>query len=282
MTEALSADRLSFGYSGRPLLKDFCLTLARAEFAGLIGPNGAGKTTLLRLLTGVIPPDSGRVLVGGRDLSGLTPRECARTLAVVPQESRILFEYSVLEVVLMGRFAHLGMLGIESAKDVELARRSLAEMGMESHASRLLNELSSGERQRVLIARALAQEPEILLLDEPTSFLDLKHRLQIYDILVRLNRGRGMAILIISHDLNLAARHCRLLWLMRGGKIVAQGTPREVIRTEVIRDVYGTDAEVQTDPRTGTPFILPYPVENEIRKSTIEPDHRRSTRRRTP
>lgn len=267
MTEALTADRISFAYSRRPLFRDFSLILSRGEFAGLIGPNGAGKTTLLRLLTGVLPPDRGRVLVGGRELSNLTARECARTLAVVPQESRILFDYSVLEVVLMGRFAHLGLLGIESEKDVALARRSLHEVGMEAYASRLLNELSSGERQRVLIARALAQEPEVLLLDEPTSFLDLKNRLQIYEILVRLNRERDMAILIISHDLNLASRHCRLLWLMRDGKIVAQGAPGEVIRAEVIREVYGTDAEVQTDPRTGTPFILPYPVEGGSRDS---------------
>jgi iron complex transport system ATP-binding protein len=260
LTDALSAERITFAYPGRPLFHELSLALSDGELAGLIGPNGSGKTTLLRILTGIVRPDSGRVILLGEDLEHLTPRGRARILAVVPQESRLLFDYTVLEVALMGRFAHLGLLGMETREDTEIAERCLAEVGMEQAASRPLNELSSGERQRVYVARALAQQPRVLLLDEPTSFLDLKHRLQIYEILARLNRERKLAVLVISHDLNLAARYCRRLHLIREGALAASGPPSEVITGAVIREVYGTDAEVGRDPRTGSPFIIPYPA----------------------
>jgi iron complex transport system ATP-binding protein len=260
LTDVLAAERIAFAYPGRPLFRDLSIVLQEGDIAGLIGPNGSGKTTLLRILTGVLRPDSGRVLLRGEDLSALSGRSRARSLAVVPQESRTLFDYTVLEVVLMGRFAHLGLWGIESREDAEIAGRCLAEVGMDDAGSRSLNELSSGERQRVYIARALAQQPRILLLDEPTSFLDLKHRLQIYEILARLNRETGLAVLAISHDLNLAARYCRKLHLIRDGVISASGSPAEVITGAAIREVYGTDAEIGKDPRTGTPFVIPYPA----------------------
>jgi ABC-type cobalamin/Fe3+-siderophores transport system ATPase subunit len=259
LTDALAAERIDFDYPGRPFFRGLSLALAEGELAGLIGPNGSGKTTLLRILSGVLRPGSGRVLLQGKDLEALPPRSRAQILAVVPQESRTLFDYTVLEVALMGRFAHLGLLGMESREDVEIAQRCLAEVGMERAASRSLNELSSGERQRVYIARALTQQPGVLLLDEPTSFLDLKHRLQTYEILARLNRERGLTVLAISHDLNLAARYCRRLHLIRDGAIAASGSPAEVITGASIREVYGTDAEIGKDPRTGAPFVIPYP-----------------------
>jgi iron complex transport system ATP-binding protein len=259
LTDALAAERLTFAYSGRPIFREFSLSLADGELAGLIGPNGSGKTTLLRILTGVLRPDSGRVLLYGEDLERISPRNRARMLAVVPQESRTLFDYTVLEVALMGRFAHLGLLGMESREDVAIAEESLAEVGMDRVVSCSLNELSSGERQRVYVARALAQQPRVLLLDEPTSFLDLKYRLQIYEILARLNRERDLTVLTISHDLNLAARYCRKLHLIREGRLAASGAPPEVITGAVIREVYGTDSEIGKDPRTGSPFVIPYP-----------------------
>jgi len=258
LTDALSAERITFAYPGRPLFQDFSLALEGGGFAGLIGPNGSGKTTLLRILTGILRPASGKVRLFGDDISGLSERSRARRLAVVPQESRILFDFSVMETALMGRFAHLGILGLETRNDVEVVMRSLREVGMDGAASRRLNELSSGERQRVLMARALAQEPRVILLDEPTSFLDLKHRLQTYEILSRLNRSRNITILIVSHDLNLAARYCRTLWLVQEGKLVASGSPSEVITPEAIRAVYSTEVEVGRDPRTGSPFVIPY------------------------
>ncbi len=263
MTDILAAERISFSYPERPLFRDLSLAFSEGEFAGLIGPNGSGKTTLLRILTGVLRPDSGRVLLAGSSLARLTPRDRARMLAVVPQESRTLFDYTVLEVALMGRFSHLGLWGMESREDVEIAARSLAEVAMDHAADRPLNELSSGERQRVYVARALTQEPRVLLLDEPTSFLDLKHRLQIYEILARLNRERGLTVLAVSHDLNLAARYCRKLHLIREGALAASGPPPEVITGGTIREVYGTDAEIGKDPRTGSPYVISYPASPE-------------------
>jgi len=258
LTDALSVERITFAYPGRPLFRDFSLALEDGGFAGLIGPNGSGKTTLLRILTGILRPAFGKVRLFGDEISRLSERSRARRLAVVPQESRILFNFSVMETALMGRFAHLGIMGMETRNDVEVVTRSLRDVGMDGAASRRLNELSSGERQRVLMARALAQEPRVILLDEPTSFLDLKHRLQTYEILSRLNRSRSIAVLIVSHDLNLAARYCRTLWLVQEGRLVASGSPSEVITPEAIRAVYSTEVEIGKDPRTGSPFVIPY------------------------
>ena len=260
MTDALSAERIRFAHPGRRLFQDFSFSLPEGEFGGLIGPNGSGKTTLLRILTGILRPSAGIVRLFGKDVSQISERARAQQLAVVPQESRMLFDFSVLEVALMGRFAHLGILGIEQPRDLEIASSALSEVGMAHAASRRLNELSSGERQQVHIARALTQEPRVLILDEPTSFLDLKHRLQIYETLSRLHRERGMTILTISHDLNLAARYCRALWLLQEGRVAATGAPESVIRPSVIREVYGAEVEVGRDPRTGSPFIIPYPA----------------------
>ena len=261
MTEALSARGLDFGYPSRPLFRDFSFDLSQGDFAGIIGPNGAGKTTLLNLLSGATKPHSGAVFLLDQDMRRRTARERARLLAVVPQESHVLFPFSVLEVVLMGRFPHLGILGMESVEDERHALRCLAEVGMDDFAGRPLNALSSGERQRVFIARALAQEPRILLLDEPTTFLDLKHRLRIYEILSRLNQAQKLTILTISHDLNLAARYCRRLWLLKNGAVLARGWPGEVLTAERIRQAYGADVEVARDPRSGAPFIIPYPLQ---------------------
>ena len=162
------------------LFDGLSVAVAAGEFVGLLGPNGAGKTTLLRLLAGLLPPANGEIRLAGRPLADYRPRERARLLASVPQENALLFEFSVLEVVLMGRAPHLGALSLEGQADLEAAREALGEVGLDSLADRPLSALSSGERQRALIARALAQRPRVLLLDEPTAFLDLKHRLQIY------------------------------------------------------------------------------------------------------
>lgn len=261
MTEALSARAIDFGYPSRPLFQSFSFDLLQGEFAGIIGPNGAGKTSLLNLLSGARKPQRGGVFLLGKDLARLAARARARHLAVVPQESHVLFPFSVLEVVLMGRFPHLGILGMESTDDERQALRCLAEVGMDDAAGRPLHALSSGERQRVFLARALAQEPRILLLDEPTTFLDLKHRLRIYEILSGLHRERGLTILTISHDLNLAGRYCRRLWLLKDGAVLARGSPEEVLTQERIREAYGADVEVARDPRSGAPFIIPYPIQ---------------------
>ncbi len=258
MTEALAARELRFGYGGgRALIEHFSISLPEGSFTGILGPNGAGKTTLLKLLSGTLRPEAGSVHLFGRPLAAVPARDRAQAIAVVPQESRVLFPFTCLEIVLMARFSRLGILGMERAEDEELARRCLEEVEMASSADRPLNLLSSGERQRVLIARALAQQPRVLLLDEPTTYLDLKHRLKTYDTLARLNRG-GVTVLTISHDPSLVARACRRLVLLKDARVLTEGTPEEVLTPRWIRSAYGTGAEIARDPRTGSPVVIPY------------------------
>ncbi len=255
----LSARRLQFRHpdATAPLFEGLTLDVVAGDFLAIIGPNGSGKTTLLRLLSGSLAPRSGDVLLEGRPVRAIPPRARARILAVVPQEEAVLFNFSVLEVVLMGRAPHLGPWGLERAADFDLARVALRVMDLGGQEGRRLRELSSGERQRALIARALAQVPRVLLLDEPTAFLDLRHRLQIYDILGRMNRDRGLTVVFVSHDLNMAARHAVRLAVLDGGRIAADGTPGSVLTTDLIRDVYGTEARVERDPVTGAPYVIP-------------------------
>ncbi|HEU4402254.1 MAG TPA: ABC transporter ATP-binding protein [Candidatus Polarisedimenticolia bacterium] len=256
--EILVARALRFGHPGTDLLFDgLTMRIAAGEFLGIIGPNGSGKTTLLRLLCGILAPDGGEVILAGRPIRAYPPRERARLVAFVPQESRLVFDFNVLEVVLMGRSPHLGLLGLERPADFALARAALKALDLEGKEEARLRDLSSGERQRALIARALAQEPRLLLLDEPTAFLDLKHRLQIHDILRRLNRERGLTVVTVSHDLNLAARYGSRLLLLHRGRLAADGPPAAVLVPELIRSVYETEVAVQSDPVTGAPYLIP-------------------------
>ncbi len=254
----LVARGLSFRHpGGPPLFEDLSIRITSGEMLGVIGPNGSGKTTLLRLLAGTLLPGSGEVILAGRPARALPPRERARLVAVVPQESHLLFNYGVLEVVLMGRAPHLGLFGLEGPEDFAAARAALRQVDLAEDEEKHLNQLSSGERQRALIARALAQEPRLLLLDEPTAFLDLKHRLQIYEILRRLNRTRGLTVVAVSHDLNLAARYGDRLILLHRGRLLAEGPPPAVLTPELIREAYETEARVEIDPATGAPYLIP-------------------------
>lgn len=255
----LAAHGIRFRHHGAaaPLFDGLSLAVAPSEFLGVIGPNGSGKTTLLRLLSGVAAPEAGEVRLLGRPVRAIAPRERARLVAVVFQETRVLFNFSVLEIALMGRAPRLGRWGLERPEDFAAARAALREMDLADQEDKPLQELSSGERQRALIARALAQEPRILLMDEPTAFLDLKHRLQIYEILVRLNRDRGLTVVTTSHDLNLAARYGSRLVLLHCGRLAADGPPATVLTPGRIREVYETDARVERDPMTGAPYVVP-------------------------
>ncbi len=255
----LEARDLRFRHPGAalPLFDALSIAVAPGESLGLIGPNGSGKTTLVRLLSGILAPDGGEVRLEGHAIRSISPRQRARIVAVVPQESSLLFNFSVLEVVLMGRAPHLGLFGLEGPRDFAAARAALAETDLAGEERKSLRELSSGERQRALIARALAQDPRVLILDEPTAFLDLKHRLQIHEILRRLNRKNGLTVVSVSHDLNLAALYASRLVLLHRGRLVADGTPEEVLTPERVRAVYETEVRVETDPDTGTPFLVP-------------------------
>lgn len=248
---------ISFAYDGTPLFSGLTVAIAPGEMAGLIGANGSGKTTLLKLISGVLRPGAGRVTAGGREVAAIPPTERARRLAVVPQESRLIFDFTVLEVVLMGRAARLGLLGVEGREDLEAARRALEWAGILHLAGRPVGRLSGGERQLAFVARALAQEPGLLLLDEPTAYLDIRHRLEIYRILHQLNRDEGLTVLTTSHDINLAARYCPRLILLKEGRVVADGPTEEVFREEILTQVYDTPLRVLRDPESGSSLALP-------------------------
>jgi iron complex transport system ATP-binding protein len=254
----LRADAVSFGYGDSGfLLSDASVAIAPGSLTGLLGPNGCGKTTLLKLLCGVVRPRSGRVLLGDRPLTAMTRRELARHVAVVPQETHPAFEYSVTEMVMMGRHPHLGPFQLEGPADFDVAREALAATGTAHLASRNYMTLSGGEKQRVIIASALAQATNILLLDEPTASLDLGYQLEIAGLLARLNRVRQVTMVLATHDLNLAASLCDRLVVMRGGRVLAQGATSDVLTGAMVRQLYDVDADVQFNPRAGHLTVVP-------------------------
>jgi iron complex transport system ATP-binding protein len=261
----LQADNVSFGYSrlrtsgaspGFELL-DVTLRIPKRSLTALLGPNGGGKTTLVSLLAGVLRPQQGRVLLDGVDVSTLTRRQVARRVAVVPQETHPAFDYTVMEMVLMGRHPHLGAFAIEGPEDIGIAEDALAATGTATLAARNYMTLSGGEKQRVIIASALAQSPDLLLLDEPTASLDLGYQLEIASLLARLNRERGVTIVLATHDLNLAATLCTHVVMIRAGSVLSQGPTADVLTTAGIRELYGVEADVRFHPEAGHLTVVP-------------------------
>lgn len=255
--KALSLEGIWFHYHDGPwVLEDLSCDLSPGEFWGVIGPNGSGKTTLIKIINGLAAPQRGRVALDGRNIRYMRRLDMARLIAVVPQDSSLVFPFSVEEVVLMGRAPHLGRFEFESDGDLAIARNAMERTGVLPFARRSMTELSGGERQRVLIARALAQQPRLLLLDEPTAFLDIKYQKATFDLLTELNREEGLGIIAVTHDLNLASLYCERLLLLSGGKIHSLGTPEEVITEERIADVYETDIRVEQDRESGRPRVM--------------------------
>jgi iron complex transport system ATP-binding protein len=254
----LQATDLAFAYPGTPRVLDgVSLSAARGSIVGLIGPNGSGKTTLLRLLAGTLTPTSGSIALDGIRLSTLTRRDLARRLAVVPQDTHVTFDFSAIEIVLMGRYAHLGAFALEGPDDLAAARHALAATGTAGLESRQFATLSGGEKQRVVIASALAQASDILLLDEPTTALDVGFQIEIATLLTRLNRERGTTMVVSTHDLNLAATLCTELILLQGGRVLAQGRTVDVLTAANIRQLYNVDADVTFHPRAGHLTVVP-------------------------
>ncbi len=264
----LAAEAVSFGYGrARLVLDDISAAVPRGSIVGILGPNGSGKTTLLRLLAGLLVPLRGRVILDGRNMSSLGRDAVARRMAVVPQETQLAFEYSALEVALMGRYPHLGRFEVEGPEDIEIALQALQSTGTAPLASRLFNTLSGGEKQRVVIAGALAQltrpSPDsrditnTLLLDEPTASLDLAYQIEIRAILRRLNRVDGLTIVVSTHDLNFAAALCTDLILLDRGKILAAGPVDAMMTAPLIRKLYGVDVDIQAHARTGHLTVVP-------------------------
>ena len=253
---AIEARDLRFSYGREPVIKDVSLACSTGELIGIIGPNGSGKSTLLRLLSGVLRPAGGEVRVRGKRIGDYVLRELAQTVAVVPQDTMIEFPFSVTEIVLMGRSPHLGGFAFEDDRDLQVARAAMQRAGVLHLAGRSVLELSGGERQRVILARALAQEASILLLDEPTAFLDIRHEVEIYDLLQDLQR-EGKSIITVLHDLNLAGLYCDRIALLKAGRLVRVGPPSEVITYATLTEVYETEVYIDLNDVTGTVNVLP-------------------------
>jgi iron complex transport system ATP-binding protein len=262
---------VSFAYDAIEALTAVSLEVTSGEIFGLLGPNGSGKSTLLRLMSGVARPRTGQVLFTGRDLQTYDREALARQIAVVPQESRIELPFSVLEVVLMGRSPYLKRFGFEQKHDLAVAQCAMEQTGVSILATREIHELSGGERQRVVLARALAQEPQLLLLDEPTAFLDIKHQVEVYDLLKHLSREQQLTVVAILHDLNLAALYCDRVALLKAGKVFAQGTPEQVLTYVNIKAVYDTEVYIGLNDITGKVHILPLDEENRSRLGKCSP-----------
>jgi len=254
---ALAVYGIVAGYHGRPVLRDVTLEVRAGAMLGVIGSNGSGKSTLVRAVTGVIPLRDGEVRLGGRDLRRLRPAEVARYTAVVPQSPVLPEEFTGLELVLLGRTPHLRLLQSEGPNDVAIARRALTLADAEHLAERRVSEMSGGERQRLLLARALAQEPRLLLLDEPTSHLDITHQVTVFELLAARCRHDRLGVLAVVHDLTLAAQFCDSLVLLADGRVLAAGRPDEVLRPDILSAAYGGRVSVITHPETGRPVIVP-------------------------
>ncbi|MGW4030414.1 ABC transporter ATP-binding protein [Streptomyces sp. NPDC004838] len=252
---ALTVRGLGYDTDGRTLLSGIDLEARPGETVGLVGPNGSGKTTLLRCVYGTLRPTAGQALLDGDDLTALGPKERARRVATVPQDGAAEFELTVREIVLMGRAPHKRFWEADTAADAALADDALARLSITDLADRAFPSLSGGERQRALVARALVQRPALLVLDEPTNHLDIRYQLEILGLI----RTLGTTSLLALHDLNLAAYYCDRLHVLHAGRLVASGTPEQVLTPRLLADVYRVDADVAPHPVTGAPSITYLP-----------------------
>jgi iron complex transport system ATP-binding protein len=241
---ALDLEGISAGYDGRTVLNTISCVVDSESLLGIIGPNGAGKTTLLRVLGGVLSPAFGRLLIHGKDIRSFRRRELARLIGFVPQSLNVPVAFTVSEFVAMGRTPYLSGWSRLSGEDAAAVCRAMDMTDVQALQDRLVDELSAGEKQRAVVAMALAQEPRILLLDEPTAHLDIQHAWNLMELIVKLNRERGVTVVFSSHDLNLAAEFCSRLLLMEEGWMVAYGTPREVMDSEKLSRVYEHPLEI--------------------------------------
>ena len=261
----LRLEGVRIGYGGREVVRGISLEVGRGEMVGVVGPNGAGKSTIIKGISGVLPLMGGRIYINGRDMKEMGRREVARLVGVVPQNPQIPPAFTGLEFVLLGRTPHLGLLRFEGRRDIERSMRAMELTGSSHLAMRRMGEISGGERQRILIARALSQEPQILLLDEPTAHLDINYSVEILSLIKSLSR-EGLAVLVAIHDLNLASLFCDRIILIKDGTLFSEGKPEDVLIPENLKKVYGVEVAVLKNPVNGSPLIFPFPKSSFIRE----------------
>ena len=248
--------RLSY-HPAHPVIEDLTTAVTPGAVTMIVGPNACGKSTLLRALSRVISPDAGQVVLDGRDIATLAPKQLARRVGLLAQSSIAPAGITVHELVARGRYPHQSILHQWSAADDEAVSEAMERIHVDVLAARRVSSLSGGQRQRVWVSMALAQRTDVLLLDEPTTFLDLAHQVEILDLLTDLNRGRGATIVMVLHDINLAARYADHMIAMKDGRVAAVGAPGEVVDAALVKEVFGLDADVITDPVSGTPLVVP-------------------------
>ena len=254
----LAAKKVSVGIGGKEIVKEASIRVKQGEIVGLFGPNGSGKSTLLKSIYRVLKPSGGEIFLDDVELKKMPHRETAKKMAVVTQFTTLNFDFTVEEMVLMGRSPHKKPFDRDTPEDFQIVRECLKKVGMEAFSKRKFSTLSGGEKQRILLARALAQQTETLILDEPTNHLDIKYQLQTLDIIKRLGKGVLMAL----HDLNLAFRYCDYVFILKNGIVVADGTPEKVITEELVRTVYEVENQIFINPISGCPmvtFLSPLP-----------------------
>jgi iron complex transport system ATP-binding protein len=266
MKPSINVNNLSHSFGETLVLKNISFQVPQRDFFIIIGPNGSGKTTLMKVLSGILKPQNGVLKILNHPIDQYHRKDLARTIAFVPQMTFADFPFTVTEIVLMGRSPYLGILGLEQENDLEVANQAIAFTGLEHLAHRKLDQLSGGEQQRVYIARAICQEPDIILLDEPTASLDLAYQVRIMDLMEKLKTEKGITVVMVSHDVNLAAMYADHLMLLHEGQVVCQGLPDEVLTYKTLEETYGCTLLVDESPLGNFPRVTLVPRKYSIRE----------------
>ncbi len=253
----LEIENINLDYGQRSVIRNLSFRLSPGELLGLVGPNGCGKTSVIKSLSRVLIPSSGRILLDGKEVTGIPRNELARIIGVVPQNPSLPETFTVFEVVILGRNPHLGLLSAETARDMAIVWQVMERTGITHLAKRRIGELSGGERQRVTIARVLAQEPYVILMDEPTANLDIAQQMDILDLITGMCREKNIAALIAIHDLNIAAQYCTRIIMLKNGQIYTEGIPTEIITTKNVREVFGAETTIYPHPENNLPMVVP-------------------------
>ncbi len=253
----IETQNLTFAYAEEPVLRDISINFQAGEFIGVIGPNGSGKSTLLKLIGGILPAPAGTVFLKDRELSRYKKKELAVAIAWIPQDKQMAFPFKVIDIVLMGRHPYLSPLSFEGEDDYRIAQEAMNQTQVLEFAERSFNEISGGEKQRVMIASAITQKPEVMLLDEPTSALDIKYQMEILNILKRLNEEENKSLMLAMHDLHLASKFCKRLVLLKQGRVFCEGSPAEVLKKEILEEVYEVKVKIFNDDEDGSLLVVP-------------------------